>query len=488
MLMFRNRKPMRISRIALLTLLVFSFFTSCYEDYDDNLVINENVDEIKDFVYKAMNAVYLYKSKIPNLADDRFASNDAYISYLNSYDSPEDLFESLIYQRETVDRFSIIAKDGIALLQQLSGVIKSNGLEFLLYRDPGSSTKVFGVIKLVLNNSAGSNAGVQRGQLFNAVDGTPLTVDNYSALLEKETYTLNFADYNNNGTPETADDKIIGNSKSVTLTKEVYTENPVYLTKVIEANGMKIGYLVYNGFTSEFNAQLNTAFGELKGAGVQQLVLDLRYNGGGSVNSAVLLASMITGQFNGKDFSKLVYNDDLQDQNTTYKFKNTLADGTALNSLNLQKLYVLTTYSTASASELIINSLRPYIDVIQIGDNTRGKTQASTPIFDSPDFGPENINPAHNYILLPLIANSVNINDMLVPSSGLTPSIEVIESPSRLGVLGAVDEPLLAAALSDITSMSRQLPQMAEQLKPLKITIDATAIDDVMFIEPMVKP
>src|SRR5690606_29822460 len=142
----------------------------------------------------------------------------------------------------------------------------------------------------------------------------------------------------------------------------------------------------------------------------------------------------ITGQYDGEVFSKLIYNEELQDLNSDYKFTTKLNNGATLNSLNLQKVFVLTTNGSASASELVINSLRPYIDVVQVGVNTRGKTQASMPIYESPDFGPNNVNPAHTYILLPLIANSVNKNDGLVPPTGLTPDVERAESPSNLGV------------------------------------------------------
>lgn len=474
---------MRILRIALLSIAIFSLTTSCFKDNDDIIVVNNDVNEINEFVYKAMNAVYLYKSNIPALANDRFDTEEAYTKYLNSYETPEELFESLIYKREEVDRFSVIRADGIALLQQLSGVFKSNGLEYLLYRQPGSDTKIFGVIKIVLNNSVASKLGLKRGQIFDGIDGTPLTIDNYADLLNQESYSLNFANYNHNNTPETADDTIVSSSESVSLSEEVYKENPVYLTKVLDINNIKIGYLMYNGFTADYDEQLNNAFGELKAGNVQHLILDLRYNSGGSVNSAVLLGSMITGQFNGEVFSKLIYNEELQELNTDFSFTNTFNKSTALNHLNLQKIVVLTSNSSASASELIINSLKPYIDVVQIGMSTRGKTQASMPIFDSPDFGPENINKSHNYVLLPLIANSVNKNDVLVPPSGLVPDVMINEHPANLGTLGDVNEPLLAAALGQITSFARPLPQSSDMLKPIDAEISHKILDGIMYIK-----
>lgn len=470
---------MRILKIALSALVVFSLNISCYSDKDDDpVIVNTEYNEISDFVYKAMNAVYLYKSHIPNLANDRFKSIEEYAKYLNGYSKPEDLFESLIYDRKNVDRFSIIAADGVSLLQQLAGVYKSNGLEFLLYRESNTNNKVIGVIKLVLNNSVASEMGLKRGQIFNAVDGVQMTTENLGSLLNKETYTLNFAVYNGNGGFDPTSEK-------ATLTKVEYNENPVYLNKTFDLNGTKVGYLFYNGFTAGYNAKLNDAFGELKANNVQELVLDLRYNGGGSVNSAVLLGSMITGQFYGQVFSKLIYNEDLSEANFDYLFLNELEKGVNLNSLNLKKVYVLTTDASASASELIINSLKPYITVVQIGENTRGKTQASMPIYDSPDLGPKNANPNHEYVILPLIANSVNKNSELVPSSGLVPDVETREYINDLGTIGDANEPFLSIALDLISgNIARPLPVQTEIFAPLEIK-DDNKIKDLMFIDKL---
>lgn len=470
---------MRILKIVFISILTFSLTTSCFKDHDDEIIATSDVN---NFVYRGMDAFYLYKSKIPALNDNQFSSSEDYYNYLSSYSTPEKLFESLIYEREVVDRFSVLRADGIALLQQLSGVFKSNGLEIALYREPANPNKVFGVIRLVLNNSPASNIGLKRGQIFNGVDNVQMTVDNYRSLLNQDKYTLHFATYNTNNTPEADDDTVESNSEIATLTKEVYNENPVYLTKVIEVNNIKIGYLVYNSFTAEYNAQLNNAFAELKAANVQHLVLDLRYNGGGSVNTAVLLGSMITGQYNGQVFSKLFYNEQLQNENSQYNFTNKVGSA-SLNSLNLEKLYVLTTNGTASASELIINSLSAYIDVVQIGVNTTGKTQASIPLFDSPNFTSNNVNPSHNYVMLPLVANSVNKFDALVPPNGLPPAIELSENPANLGTLGDINEPLLAAAINNITSSGRALPQQTTALTPLESNIDRKITDDRMIID-----
>ena len=103
---------MRFPLKVLLAVMMLGLTTSCFEDRDDNVIL---ASEINDFVWKGMNAVYLYKDNVPDLANDRFSSNQEYGNYLNSFSSPEELFESVIYQRETVDRFSWITDDYIAL-------------------------------------------------------------------------------------------------------------------------------------------------------------------------------------------------------------------------------------------------------------------------------------------------------------------------------------------------------------------------------------
>lgn len=463
----------KINTLLIACTVVFTL-TSCFEDMDDT--ISASSKSVKDFVWKGMNIVYLYKADMPDLADDRFATNEEYTTYLNSFDTPEALFESLKYMPNTTDRFSRIYPNYFDLQNALQGVTLNNGIEFNLYRVPGNSTQVYGAITLVLNNSPASNLGLLRGQIFRAVNGESLTEDNFSQLLNQNTYTLNFANYNDNGTPnDESDDTITLNNESAELTKITYTENPVHITEVIEVGDTKIGYLMYNSFNSSFNNELNNAFGQFQTAGIDELVIDLRYNGGGSVETASYLGSMITGQYNGEIYSKLFYNEGLQNNNRNYLFTNSIDGGDSINSLNLSKVYILTTKKrTASASELVINSLKAYMDdVVVIGEETVGKTQASITVYDSANLQFQNVNPNHTYAMQPLVANSTNVNDELVPSSGIVPTIQISETASNLGILGDPTEPLLAEAISQITgNVDRTLfynpqPSRSIDIKPL---------------------
>tara|TARA_B100000497_G_C7657114_1_gene395581 strand:- start:233 stop:1642 length:1410 start_codon:yes stop_codon:yes gene_type:complete len=438
-----------IKYTALLFILSISF--SCFEDDDDSI---SRSSEIKDFVWKGMNFAYLYKANSPNLANDRFESSIEYQNYLNGFNSPESLFESVVYDRQLTDRFSRITSDYIALEQQFSGVTKTNGAEFNFYYVPGSTSEIFGVVRLVLPESNASNTSIIRGQVFNKIDDQIITISNISSLLSNEIYSVGLAVYNDNGTNETDDDTISNTSETITLSKSVYYENPIFKAEVFNLDNENVAYLMYNGFIADYDSQLNIAFGNFQSQNIQHLVLDLRYNPGGSVNTAAVLGSMITGLTSGV-FAKLQYNDDLQNNNSNYNFSSNLTLGGSINSLNLNKVYVITSGSSASASEMIINSLSAYIEVIQIGTKTVGKSQASITIYDSPTFQRQGANSGHLYALQPLVAISVNKDDLVVPSTGLEPDIEINESITNYGELGTVEEPMLAAAIIAIQNSGR---------------------------------
>ncbi|WOD44267.1 S41 family peptidase [Hwangdonia lutea] len=460
---------------ALIALFIVSSFTvSCFEDNDDNQI---SASQINDFVWKGMNTFYLYKDDVPDLANDRFTSDGDYANYLNTFSTPEDLFESLIHQRQTVDRFSWIVNDYIALEQLFSGIITSNGMEFGIFRFSSTDTDVYGYVRYVLPNTSAASQGVKRGDIFYGINGTQLTTENWRTLTGAENYTINLGTYNDKGTPQTTDDSVNNTTQTIALSKAQYTENPVLISNVLDVGSNKVAYLMYNGFTGtdQFNAELNDIFGAYKSANATELVLDLRYNPGGSVNTAILLASLITGQFTGEVFSTEEWNAEIQqvfENEDPELLINRFVDnneGAALNSLNLSRVFVLTTNSSASASELIINSLDPYIEVVQIGTTTRGKYQASRTLYDSPNFSRSGANPSHTYAMQPLIFKSLNVNGVTDYFNGLSPNANNVvgESIHNLGVLGDENETLLARAISIIDGSGKfpiSTPSKSENL------------------------
>lgn len=459
---------------------------SCQKDTDDAVVVpvNPTVNlEVQNFIWKGLNQYYLWQTDVLNLADNRFASQTALDAFLINYKVPQDLFDALRVS-PTIDRFSWMVDDYVTLEQSLQGTSKNNGVEFGLSYKPNSTTEVFGYVRYIIAGSDAATKDIKRGEMFTAVNGTQLTVNNYESLLfgSNDSYTLNMADYN--GT------NVTSNGKTVTLTKTTLTENPILIKNVITVGSKKIGYLMYNGFYADFDAQLNAAFGEFKSQGITDLVLDLRYNGGGSVRTATYLASMITGQFTGKVFAKQQWNTKINtyyeanDPNGLRNFFTDKIGTTPINSVNMTKVYILTTKSTASASELIINGLKPHINVVQIGDLTVGKNVGSVTLYDSPDFGPNNKNTNHKYAMQPIVLKIVNSDGFGDYFNGLTPTHELKETISTYGVLGDVNEPLLKLAIAKITGTGKSAPQNSrKQFEYFKDSKSMNPYRNEMYLE-----
>jgi len=121
-------------------------------------------------------------------------------------------------------------------------------------------------------------------------------------------------------------------------------------------------------------------------------------------------------------------------------------------------VYILTTFSSASSSELVINGLSPYLEVVQLGETTRGKNEFSITMVDDFDNGyiynPErvnNINKNNSWAIQPLVGRNENADGFFDYTAGLTPNIVQQEDLANLGVLGEENEPLLARAIQDIT-------------------------------------
>jgi carboxyl-terminal processing protease len=445
------------SKLKIIILLFLSIFSllSC-EDNDDKFV-----SDVQNFIWNGLNLYYLWQEDVPNLDDNRFSSPFQKNAFLYSYERPEDLFENLLYKpesrfpaNEVVDRFSWIVNDYRVLEGQLQGNTNSNGVEFGFSYIPSSSSEIIGWVKYIVPNSDASTKNIKRGDIFYAVNGITLNDKNYINLLFglNNNYTLNLANYSN--------ETYVPNGKSVNLTKTPLEENPILINKVIVLGSHKIGYLMYNGFYSNYDTELNDAFGELKSQGITDLVLDLRYNGGGSVQSATRLASMITGNFTGQVFAKQQWNSKIESyfqNNDPDELKNFFTDkigSTSINSVNMNKIYILTTISSASASELVINGLKPFINVVQIGDITTGKNVGSVTLYDSPTLLKENVNPNHRYAMQPIVLKIVNAQGFGDYQSGLVPTYKQKEAVYNLGVLGETSEPLLSIAIEKITGIN----------------------------------
>jgi carboxyl-terminal processing protease len=171
---------------------------------------------------------------------------------------------------------------------------------------------------------------------------------------------------------------------SFTITPALISTTPVRYTKVIDTPTGKVGYMYFDDHIAKSEPLLIAAINTLKAGGAKDLVLDLRYNGGGLISIASRISYMIGGNnTTGKNFNNLVYNDKRKADNFSfpfYTYASSSAGGANLPTLDLKKVYVLVGNGTASASEAIINGLRGVdVEVILVGETTRGKPYGFVP-------------------------------------------------------------------------------------------------------------
>ncbi|MGS0524066.1 S41 family peptidase [Zobellia nedashkovskayae] len=345
-----------MKKYLLLFLATGFLFISCKND--DNIFPDEQEEVVEEelktaadypaqnFMYQVMNIWYFWQADVPNLADDKFeGSNDPdYISFLASESNPSNFFynDLTFNHAESVgdaaasDRFSVAVENYKDLVNSLQGISSSNGVEFQLYVTE-NDIDIYGVVTYILPNSDASSKEIARGNIFNGVDGQTLNRSNYIDLLfgDNANYTLNMADFSG--------DSVVGNGKEVALIKiENFSENPIYINKIIEQNGKKIGYLMYNSFLAAYDDQLNTVFGEFKAENIDELILDFRYNGGGRVTSAIQIASAVYGTETDQLLLRARYNDKIMANSEAADVEDNFTDTTfdsktALNTLNLKK-------------------------------------------------------------------------------------------------------------------------------------------------------
>jgi C-terminal processing protease CtpA/Prc len=396
---------------------------------DNNVPPENNIPDsvllINNFIHDNMDFAYFWNEQMPDLDPAREPD-------------PKKYFYKLLFS--SIDRWSFITDDYQSLKDYFAGIRKSVGYSYRLYRVSINSNDVVGFIEYVNPDTPADNAGLKRGDMFFKINGTQITTENYMELIGLDDFTLTLGDLNDDNT-------ITPIGAEISLTAEVLTIDPILLDTVIEHAGQKIGYLVYNSFVADYDEELKSVFGKFKSEGVNGLVLDLRYNSGGSVNTAILMASMIAPAADtGKVLIRNTYN-----KNITDYFEEKYPDDESIfidrligteNNLNLNKYVALTSYKTASASEMVIYTLEPYMeDIIQIGEQTHGKYFGSITLSD-PD-------QKHNWAIQPIVMRAENADGSIDYNQGLLPDIELDERYEY--PLGDKREAFLSQALYELT-------------------------------------
>lgn len=286
--------------------------------------------------------IYFWYTELPSLDPARYGSPEAYLEAMRF--RPLDEHFSYITSREANEAFYGESA----------------------YVGAGLSTSMRGSelrIAQVFPQSPASEAGLVRGDRIVTIGGR--TVEDLLAADQLDS-ALGPAELGFNLRLEVITQA--GERRSAQMVKRVVTIPTVSLTQTYEVNGRRVGYIFFRNFVEPSVAALDEAFAQLATTRMDDLVLDLRYNGGGLIRVAQHLASLIGGvRTRGQVLAEYFHNDKNAFRNQIIRFEE------KPNAATLNRLIVITTQGSASASEMIINSLRPFIPVIVIGDRTYGK-------------------------------------------------------------------------------------------------------------------
>jgi len=366
---------------------------------------------------------------------------DALPANISSDQEPLAFFSAI---KNNADRFSYLQLPGGS--SSIAATTRSKyGFDYLVITEPVSG-KAVGLITLVMNTSPAQAVGLRRGQYFSSINNTPVTTSNaaalYSQILSANTVKLGMATLDGTG---------VKNGASVNVTAGATLEQTA-LQKTFNTGGKKIGYLFFTAFNSAERADYLQVFSAYKADGITDLILDLRYNAGGDVSAAAAMAALIANPNPAATFVEFRGNKNGGVRKVSFATEATAAGGPAFsqiqqNALGLPRLYVLTTAATASAAELLINNLTPYLNVVHVGETTRGKDEAAIVITDK--------RPAKrvNWELSPIVYKLFNAQGLGGYSNGIAPAYLLNQiNTLPLKAFGDATDPMTAYLINLITT------------------------------------
>jgi len=314
-------------------------------------------DKIKDTVLAYSQDIYLWFDQIPSTFKPRtYADPNKIMTAIRQYSSEPGF-------TKPVDRWSFAMKkaewDDVS-----SGVSGDFGVN-VFFRAEGDLR-----VRYVEKGSPAGKAGIRRGWRVTKLNGSStITTANSDAIVDAVYYSDNTS---------FEFQKPDGSTVPVTLAAVSYKQNPIFLDTVYTAGSNKVGYMVFNSFlgdTTQIYNDFQRIFSRFTTAEVKDVVVDLRYNGGGYVTVQEKLANyLVKSSGSGGLMMKEVFNSKYQNDNETINFSK-------LGSLNPTRLFFIVSDNTASASELLINNLKPYVEVKLVGPtNTYGKPVGYFPI------------------------------------------------------------------------------------------------------------
>lgn len=415
----------RRSNVMLLLILVLAL-TGCSKKDGSGAglpIPADSVQTINRWILDSMLRYYYWSSDIKIPAD--LSGNPG--SFFSNLKSP-------------LDKYSWIS-DGKSVGPDQSSFSRF-GFDYMIADyPPYSSSQLLGVITLVAPASIADFSSLVRGTCFNKVNNLPLNATNVSAIqslfAQSSKITLSLV-------RDSAGIWVSAGSKQ--MSPQYFEDRPVYKRQVFEKAGVKTGYIFYNAFSENFDADLLAAFASLRSQAVQELIIDMRYNSGGSTSSAAKMMYLSSSCKPTDIFSIFQGNRNLYAQAPT--FLKAVGNSTAVLSdldsrrLNLSRVFILCSQQTASAAEMVINGLRPYMNVISIGSITAGKDMAGSVIRDLRQ--PKKI----HWLIQPMIFKISNASNQGDYASGLSPDFLVEELKTLpLYGLGSKSDPLIKKSL-----------------------------------------
>lgn len=308
------------------------------------------IDGQKQFVLDNLYAWYLWNDLLPsNISIDDYAGPEELVDTVTLQFGPQDA------NGNPVDRFSSVGSAQADA--EFFGEGRYEGFGFSYRFDMPNEPR----LSRVFSDSPAADGGLQRGQTIVRLDDRSIADitanEGISAALDKDTVVFEMR-------------QVDGSLFSVPIARGIVTIDPVPQWRIIDAgNGIRIGYIELAQFISTAEPEFEAVFSQFVAAGVDDVIIDLRYNGGGLVRTANLLGDYLGAFANdARVFSETRFNADrAPDNNSTQLFAR------QANSVDLGRLVVIATRGTASASELVANSLDAWFDVTIVGGNTFGK-------------------------------------------------------------------------------------------------------------------
>ncbi len=370
----------------------------------------------KSYVYEMLHDIYFWSDKVPQDDPQRFAT-------------PEEILQAFRYDKAKggVDRWSYIAN----LQSHTDFDTKGEyvGVGFSMAYDPKGQLRV----SLAHADSPAGRAGLERGQLILSINGKTL-----KQIEEEKLWGTIFGESSAGVAVEMTIQEEGQEPRAIRFLKGTIHVRSVFTHKILERSGKKIGYLLFNQFIEPSIAELDEAFAVFHAQGIEELVLDLRYNGGGRLSTMLHLASLLMGrETSEKVFFQYIHNEKNKIWNQSISFQK----GTK-HALSLKRLFVIAMGGTASASEVLINGLRPHMPVVVVGQTTHGKPMGMYVynFFDK--------------VFAPIAFKLANAEGKGEFYDGIVPEIEAPDDVTRR--FGDPEEAPLKVALDAITAPSGQ--------------------------------